>query len=81
MDPSTLAKTIASQGLLGIMLVGALYVAYRKDKDLQDERTARIADAKTFNELALKIQAGAIDTVNKLSDIFEEMKKTMGARP
>lgn len=80
MDPSTFATTIASQGLLGVMLVIVAYVAWRKDKDLQEERDERIADAKSYNELALKLQAQVIESVNKLGDILEQMKQVVAAR-
>jgi len=79
-DPSTFATTIASQGLLGVMLVIVAYVAWRKDKDLQEERDERIADAKSYNELALKLQAQVIESVNKLGDILEQMKQVVAAR-
>lgn len=59
------------------MLVVMSYVAWSKDKELQDEKQARIDDAKSYNELALKLQADAIGTINKVGDIFEEMKKIM----
>ena len=79
-DPAPLATSIASHGLLGVMLVIVGWVAWSKDKELQAERLARIADAKSYTELALKLQAQVIDAVNKLSDILTEMKKFMAPR-
>ncbi len=81
MDFAQLVTTIASQGLLGIMLVLVGLVAWRKDKALEAERAARIEDAKNYNDLALKLQAQVIDAVNKLADILEEMKKLMTPGP
>lgn len=78
MNPSSLAAAIASQGLLGVLLVVVGLVAWSKDKELKAEREARIADAKSYTELALKLQEKVTDTVNKLADIFDEMKKLMG---
>lgn len=79
-DPA-LATKIASQGLLGIMLVIVGWVAWSKDRELKSERLARIKDAQDYTELALKLQAQVIDAVNKLSDILKEMKKLMGRSP
>ena len=81
MDPTPLATTIASHGLLGVMLVIVGWVAWKKDQDLQEERMARITDAKSYTELALKLQAQVIDAVNKLADILDQMKKLMANRP
>lgn len=55
----------------------AMYVAWSKDKQLQDERQARITDAKNYTDLALKLQAQVIEAVNKLSATFEGMKNLM----
>lgn len=77
MDPASPIASIASHGLLGAMLAVAMFVAYSKDKQLQDERAARITDAKNYTDLALKLQAQVIEAVNKLTDTFEEMKKIM----
>jgi len=78
-NPAPLVTTIASHGLLGVMLVIVGWFAWHKDRELQAERTARIADAKGYTELALKLQAEVIGAVNKLADILEEMKKLMAA--
>ncbi|RPH62418.1 MAG: hypothetical protein EHM89_05610 [Acidobacteria bacterium] len=79
MDPviAPYVTTIASQGLLGLMLVIVGYVAWSKDRELKVEREARIADARNYTDLALKLQAQVIDAVNKVSDILDEMKKLM----
>ena len=79
MDLSPLVPVIASQGLLGVMLIIVGVVAWSKDKELKAEREARIADAKSYTDLALKLQAQVIDAVNKLADILEEMKKMMAS--
>jgi hypothetical protein len=74
-DPTPLVTSIASHGLLGIMLVVVGWVAWSKDRELQAEREARVADAKSYTELALKLQAQVIDAVHRLADILDEMKK------
>lgn len=77
MDPSPLVSSIASHGLLGVILVIVGLFAWSKDRELKLEREARISDAKQYTDLALKLQAQVIDAVNKLADIFEEMRKMM----
>lgn len=77
MNASTLVTNIASQGLLGVMLVVVGWVAWSKDRELKTEREARIADAKNYTDLALKLQAQVIEAVHKLADILDEMKKMM----
>lgn len=78
---SSLIGTIASQGVLGVLLVVVGWIAWVKDRELKDERQARIDDAQNYTELALKLQAQVIDSVHKLSDILKEMKKMMGRTP
>jgi hypothetical protein len=74
-DAATPAITwIASQGVLGAVLVIVGLFAWSKDRELKLEREARINDAKNYNELALKLQAQVLDAINKLGDILEEMK-------
>lgn len=77
MDLSPFVTAIASNGLLGVMLVVVGWVAWSKDRELKAEREARIADAKNYTDLALKLQAQVIEGVHKLSDIFDEMKNLM----
>lgn len=74
---ATLVGQLASQGLLGVVCALALYIAYKKDKDVAAERDARIVDAKSYTDMALKLQAQVLDSVNKLSDVLGEMRKLM----
>lgn len=76
MDPA-IAAQIASHGLLGALLVAVTWAYWNKDRELKNERDARIADAKGYNDLALKLQAQVIDSVNKVSEILDEMKRLM----
>jgi hypothetical protein len=75
-DPA-IATQIASHGLLGVLLVAVAWAYWNKDRELKTERDARISDAKAYNDLALKLQAQVIDSVNKLAETFDEMKKLM----
>ncbi len=79
MDPS-IAAQVASHGLLGVLLVAVTWAYWTKDKELKAERDLRIADAKAYTDLALKLQAQVIDSVNKLAETFDEMKKMMAPR-
>lgn len=80
-DPTPLATSLASHGLLGLLLAIVGWAYWAKDRELKAEREARIADAKGYTELALKLQGQVIDAVNKLADILDEMKKFMGPGP
>lgn len=71
-DPSNAIEALLlAQGPLGIACLVLGYVAWKKDKDLIEEKNARIADAKGYNDLALKLKQEAIDSVNKLYLIFK----------
>ena len=71
----SLVGSLAQHGLPGIIIGLLVLWVYFKDKELKAERDARIADAKAFTELALKLQEHAISSVNKLSDVFEEVRR------
>jgi hypothetical protein len=45
------------------------------EQRIADESEARIADAKDMTQLAIKLQTGALDTINGMRAIFEELKK------
>ena len=76
-DASLVAK-IASQGLLGILLIIVGWWGWVKDRELKAERLARIDDAQNYTQLALQLQARVINAVHKLSDILDEVKKMTG---
>ena len=72
---TSLVGSLSQYGLPGI-IIGLLIVwVYLKDKELKAERDARIADAKAFTALALQLQEHAISSVNKLSDVFDEIRR------
>lgn len=70
---------IASHGLPGLAIAVLIYWLREKDKELTAERNARIADAKAYTDMALKLQSEVIAAVHKLTSVFEEMKKVIGA--
>lgn len=71
----SLIGVLAQHGLPGVIIGLLVFWVYMKDKELKAERDARIADAKAFTELALKLQENAISSVNKLTDVFEEIRR------
>ena len=71
----SLIGILAQHGLPGVIIALLVLWVYMKDKELKAERDARIADAKTFTDLALKLQENAISSVNKLTDVFDEVKR------
>ena len=71
----SLIGVLAQHGLPGIIIGLLVYWVYLKDKELKAERDARIADAKAGTQLALALQENAISAVNKLTDVFEEVRR------
>lgn len=85
MDPASTAqavKEIFSYGLLGIYAVFITWAYFKKDTEtkteLKAERDARITDAKDGTKLLLELQSKVMDSVNKLSDIMEILRKDRG---
>jgi hypothetical protein len=64
-------RQLASTGVVGVLLVLALFALREKDRQLNAEKTARIEDAGKFNALAMSLQREVIAAVNKLSDMLE----------
>lgn len=76
MDPAmtTLAESLASHGVLGLVCAILLYILWKKDSELTKERQARIDDAKGYTDLALNLQKQVLASVEKLSDIFDAVR-------
>jgi hypothetical protein len=72
---------LASYGLPGLVILILAWWIVRQDTDLKSERAARIADAKDYNTMALGLQSQVLTAVNKLSDVFEEVKKLIPIQP
>jgi hypothetical protein len=66
---------LASSGLLGLILVIALLALRQKDKELSDEKAARIADAQENLKLIMGLHQQVIIAVNKLSELVEIWEK------
>lgn len=49
--PTDLLGTIAQYGLLGVLFVLVVYALVKRDKDLTEERKARLADALAMRDL------------------------------
>lgn len=74
-----LLKTVLSQGLLGVITVVLAYSVFTKDKAVQAEKDARIADAKAYTDMALNLQKQVLSAVDKLSDIVDLLNR--GPKP
>ena len=75
-------EVLANHGLPGVIigiLVAAIWLKEKENKEqaklFAAEKDARIADAKAYNELALKLQQEVIAAVSKVSMLFEELKE------
>lgn len=71
--PSLIAQ-IASYGLPGLIVAVMIVAYWHKDRELRRESEARIADAKNYLDLALKLQAQVLTNIEKLSDIFNAIR-------
>jgi hypothetical protein len=80
-----LLEALTRFGLPGVVVAIFVVLYVQKDRELKRERDARIDDAKamtkvigemqeSFNKRALELQDKAIQTANRLSDVFEELK-------
>ena len=68
-------EKLAEHGVMGLIAALFIVLYIRQVKATQDESQARINDAKEGLKLALDIQKGTTDTVQKLGAIFEEMRR------
>lgn len=82
-----LGTALAAYGLPGAVIGALLYLLREKDKEIKElndllnkEKDARVSDAKGYTDLALKLQSEVIGAVNKLTAVFEDIKKTIGTR-
>lgn len=62
-------EQVAGAGLLGALLVIALFALRSLHQELAAERAARIQDAKDGAALMLKIQQATTDAIGKLYDL------------
>lgn len=67
--------TLLNQGVVGAFAVIFLFLYLRKDKELTDERNARINDSKEGLKLALSIQEKVQIAIEKLGDMFDVGRK------
>jgi hypothetical protein len=72
---SELTALLLEHGSTGLVAVLMLTMFIRKDNELTTERAARIADAKDFTRLALDLQNRVMDATNKLSDVFDAIRR------
>jgi hypothetical protein len=72
-DP--IVSALAQHGIPGLVIAGLFWWLLLKDRDLKNERDARIKDAQAYTQLALQLQDRINATVQKLSDLFDELRK------
>jgi hypothetical protein len=66
---------LLEHGVTGLAAGVFLWLYLLKDKELTKERGARIEDAQKFTTVALGLQERALSSVEKLSNILEEVRK------
>jgi hypothetical protein len=72
---SEFLSILLTHGSSGLVAALMLYMFVRKDNELTVERAARVADAKDFTKLALDLQNRVMDATNKLSDVFDAIRR------
>lgn len=73
-----LVQHLANYGLPGVVVAIVLVLYVRKDQELSAEKNYRIADAKAYTDMALKLQEKVTDAIDKLKAIFEATKAERG---
>lgn len=73
--------SLLSHGPIGILALIALYVAWSKDKQLDAEREARLADAKAYAAQSLQIADKVTANVDKLAGVADAFAKTRRTGP
>jgi hypothetical protein len=66
---------ILERGILGALLVVALFTIGYLFKKYSDEKDARINDGKETQKLLMQFQSTSIDMVHKLAEIVEWVEK------
>lgn len=70
-----LVEALTRFGLPGV-IIAAFFVLYvKKDRELKAECAARVADAKGYNDLAMDLQAKVLDSIAKLKEVLDELRK------
>lgn len=62
-------EKVVENGLLGALLIVALFAIWYLHRELAAERAARIQDAKDNTNLLLKIQQATTDAIGKFYDL------------
>lgn len=72
MDPNLILEKLAEHGPILALAVWGLWV---KDRQLNREKDARVADAKAYTEMALKLQSSVTDSVHKVAEIIRVIQE------
>ena len=73
-------EALTHYGLPGAVIAVFVVLYIRKDNEVKRERDARIADSKEYRELALKLQAQVIESVNNLRLVLDEVRRIPAQR-
>lgn len=71
----TIFEMLATHGITGVMLFVVGWAYYRKDKELAEERLARIADSKQYTASIVAMNERMVLSADKLTELNEELKK------
>lgn len=66
---------LAEHGILGLVCAVLLYVLSKKDQELTAERAARLVDAKSFTELALKLKTEDAESKDRIESLLDELER------
>jgi len=73
-----LLTELARTGLLGLLLVIALYALFRRDRDLTEERKGRLDDAKGLRAMVEADTAARVEATKSMDErnrLMEQMAK------
>jgi hypothetical protein len=75
-DPASAAvlTALATHGLPGALIAALLAWLWFKDRELSRERDARVADARYYNDLSLKLQERSITVAENLTKAFNDLR-------
>jgi len=70
-----LLDLLSHYGMPGVLLAIVIVLYVQKDRELKKEREARIDDAKAFHTVVLGVQEKALNTANRLTEVFDELRR------
>jgi len=80
-DPATLGSllgALAEHGILGVLLVLAIWGYVRKDRELAAEKAGRLEDAKAGLKLALQLKTEDLESRKRLESLIDRAERLPG---